>query len=565
MKTTPSTASRTAVTVLLMVALAVTLWASTSSSARAETSISDLTVTGKLSADGVLTVTETYTVEGTLPDTFTKRFATRENGVGDVQYVQELSDVTATVAGQPAEVTLDVQQDHTNIDVATAGGAGPLTLSYTVRGAVRDEGDSHVFQYRVLQGLQFAVQRVTATVEAPAVAQGIRCYAGAPNSTSACRMAAQGTHDNPHPTWVDGPRGPGEQVTAIAPYAPEDVAASAIVDHRWSLGRAFGAGPAELLSALAVLLIGGLVLWTLHRRAGRDAHHGDKVEKVGEFVPVGDGESEFQHFGAVRPGHVGTVSDERVDPIDVTATILDLAVRGHLRITELPREREFAQADWQLTRREGTDELAKYEAELLDAVAPVGEGERVSHLAERVPAKVADLQDALYDEVVAQGWYDRRPDETRNSWLTYALVALVVAVVGTGLLVAFTTFGLLGLALVAVALGLVFVAQEMPARTTAGAALLQGLGRLSHELHNHSTSEMPKGRELHELSEVLPYAVVLGGADRWLDALVAADGDDDPDSTDLDWYHGPENWHLRDLPDSLRNFITTVSGTLFSR
>ncbi|MDN5727120.1 MAG: DUF2207 domain-containing protein, partial [Propionibacteriales bacterium] len=68
-----------------------------------------------------------------------------------------------------------------------------------------------------------------------------------------------------------------------------------------------------------------------------------------------------------------------------------------------------------------------------------------------------------------------------------------------------------------------------------------------------------------ELSEVLPYAIVLGGADRWLDAFAAADEDEDADPTDLDWYHGPQNWHLRDLPDSLRNFITTVSGRLFTR
>jgi hypothetical protein len=76
---------------------------------------------------------------------------------------------------------------------------------------------------------------------------------------------------------------------------------------------------------------------------------------------------------------------------------------------------------------------------------------------------------------------------------------------------------------------------------------------------------MPPGREVHELSEVLPYAVVLGGADRWLNAIVATVGDAAADSKDLPWYHGPQDWHLRDLPDSLRNFITTVSGSLFSR
>ncbi len=37
------------------------------------------------------------------------------------------------------------------------------------------------------------------------------------------------------------------------------------------------------------------------------------------------------------------------------------------------------------------------------------------------------------------------------------------------------------------------------------------------------------------------------------------------DETELDWYHGPEGWHLADLPDSLRNFVTTVEGSLLQR
>src|SRR5699024_5008951 len=212
-----------------------------------------------------------------------------------------------------------------------------------------------------------------------------------------------------------------------------------------------------------------------------------------------------------------------------------------------------------------SDELSPFEERLLDAVTEGDEPVKVSDLAGRVQGHVSEIQDALYDEVVERGWYERRPDQTRNRWVGMALGGLVVAVVGTGVLVGLTSFGLLGLAFVAVALGLVFVAQEMPARTSSGAALLAALQVLSHDLHHHATDQMPKGRELDELSEVLPYAVVLGGADRWLGAIVDADGDDDPDSTDLDWYHGPDNWHLADLPDSLRNFITTVSGRLFSR
>ena len=63
-----------------------------------------------------------------------------------------------------------------------------------------------------------------------------------------------------------------------------------------------------------------------------------------------------------------------------------------------------------------------------------------------------------------------------------------------------------------------------------------------------------------------PYAVVLGGKDRWLQAMVQADDDvDAPDPTAIDWYHAPATWHLQDLPVSLTPFISTVQGVLFGR
>ena len=68
--------------------------------------------------------------------------------------------------------------------------------------------------------------------------------------------------------------------------------------------------------------------------------------------------------------------------MDVTATLLDLAVRGHLRITELPRESAHAATDWTFVRRESTDKLLDYEHTLLDAVAPI-QGEPVQRVQPR--------------------------------------------------------------------------------------------------------------------------------------------------------------------------------------
>lgn len=560
---------------LLLVALAAALLAGPMAQpARAEGTASSVDVSAQLALDGVLEVTERITFSGSVPAEVTQRFELRHPLDGDStrERVQEITEFTAKAGGSDIEVTEDRDNRSVTVTMPT-NGATDLELSYRVVGAVIATDTGTELNVRLLQGLSLAVTEFTAEVAIPAPMSHVDCEAGPPGSHAPCGFVAGGTHEVPNPTFRDGPRGEGEVLTAQIGFPAGAVPANERIEQRWTLGRAFSVGPLQLGIALALLVLGGIVLFALHRLAGADARPGGQVAKVGEFAPVGEGESEFRVVGDVRPGQVGTVIDERVDPIDVTASLIDLAVRGHLRITELPRESEFARTDWILTRpesdarpetNEGAD-LHPFEVELLDGLAEPGGEVRVSELGGKVSAAIGNVQDRLYDQMVDNGWYERRPDAIRNRWTQLALAGLIVAVIATGLLAAFTTFGLVGLSLVILGLGMVFVAQEMPARTSKGSALQAGLMALRSDLLSQPTDQMPAGQELRELSEVLPYAVVLGGSERWLNAIVSTDADEDPDSTDLSWYHAPENWHLRDLPDSLRNFIGTVEATLFSR
>ncbi|NHB84518.1 DUF2207 domain-containing protein [Tessaracoccus sp. HDW20] len=183
--------------------------------------------------------------------------------------------------------------------------------------------------------------------------------------------------------------------------------------------------------------------------------------------------------------------------------------------------------DWSLERREDVDALATYERELLDVVAPEGTRPLVSELPAALAAGVGRVQDALYDEVVARGWFESRPDSTRSSWRLRGYGALASAFVAAVLLVMFTNLGLVALVLLALGAGLVWVAERMPRRTAAGSAVLGGLQALAAVLAVQPTDELPKGSELAEASKVLGYTVVLGSRDRWLDALVAGDADPD--------------------------------------
>ena len=312
--------------------------------AHAEGNASTFVVEANLAKDGTLKVKQTITFTGAVPPELSQKFEIRQDLVGDRQYVQTLSEITASVKGAAVTPTIETDDRFTTVTVAT-NGATEVMMGYTVTGAVVTiDGGETALRWRLLQGLSAQVAEFTATVQIPTQFSYIKCTAGGPNSDVPCDFAAAGTEGSQIPTFRDGPRGEGEVVAIDIGFPANTVASNEQIDYRWTVGRAFSAEPLQLALALGLLALGAVALFMLHRRSGVDAHPGDQIARAGEFVPTGAGQTEFRVVDDVRPGHVGTVADERVDPIDVTATLVDLAVRGHLLINELPREAEFARS-----------------------------------------------------------------------------------------------------------------------------------------------------------------------------------------------------------------------------
>ncbi len=560
------TATRVVRTMTLLLATTVA-WLVAGTPAQAAEAVDSYLVEAVLQADGSLEVRAEISFDEA-PATLSQVFSTATRTADSREYRYAISDVRATVAGAEVTPAVTSTERTTTISLPTGGTAGPVELSYVVRGAsiATADGGSSVI-WALLQGLNLPVGEFDATVMTPGPFTSLDCAAGDPAAPGAFTFYGGGTHDNPLPVFHHEGLSAGGFVEATLRFQSGVVAVNEDLRTLWTAERAFSTGPAELLTALALALLGGLGLWFAHRKVGRDAAGAATPARIAEFHPIAQGQSEFRLVDDVRPGQVGTVLDEHVDPVDITATLLDLAVRGHLRIEELGRSSAHAHTDWAFLRQDATGPLAGFEQTLLDAVAPANAAEpvRVSTLSAAVGPVIPAVQSQLYDDVVARGWFARRPDTTRNSWTRLGWVALAVALAITIALAAFTSFGLAGVVLVLLALGVVFVAAEMPARTTSGAGVLRGLQVLSGTLQTQPTDQLPAGREHEQLARILPYAVVLGGADRWLDAIAGRDGDAEADGTDLTWYQAGEDWHLADLPDAVRNFVTTVQGTLFRR
>ena len=536
--------------------------------------IGNLDVAGQVAADGTLSVSATYTFIGDAPGQFVQTINTVEAGEGNAYYRFEVGNVLAAANNVGLTPVLTTDGNFVVITVDTSGiGAAPLVISYDVVGAavsggVASDGTAMTtVSWPVVQGLSWPVTTIDGAITVPGMIRSVDCKSGAVSGPEPCQMWGGGTYNAPNPSFQDGGLAPGGVVILTFATPSSSVAVNQVVFERWSLDRAFSIDTWPLLAALLVLIVGAALLFWLWRARGRDVTSSKEPTLVATFEPSGKGTVEFDVHEGIRPGHVGTVVDEHVDPIDITASVLDLAVRGHLCIVQLPSAGVHAPIDWTFERLESDDALRPFEVSLLDAVAPEdGQAAVVSQISGPIEHVIEHVQDQLYEEVVDRGWFLSRPNQTRHLFHLLGWVGLGVAIVALVLLVALSRFGLLGLVLVALGAGLLMIAQMMPRRTAAGVDLEHGMHALSMALQTQPTSQVPKETAYEQISKILPYAVVLGGRSRWVQALADADDDPDvPDPDDLPWYHAPDDWNIEDLPACLDAFIASLSGRLVGR
>ena len=506
----------------------------------------DVTLTA--ASDGTLHAKETVTFEGR----GVKRSFVRLKHVDDRQDRRfELTDVrggTVTIDGDRTIVT------------PTGGGAGQHTvkLSYTVRGTMTPLPGRQELNWVAAGGWNVPVAQTKVTVESGAAVQDLNCFAGELDSTVGCTQFFT-NHTHVQAEFRQESLQPGEYLTIVIGYPPGTTSGKPMLDQRHTLATAFTVNEVTgaALVGLLVLLLGGIAL--LYSTRGRDARIVSKKAAEGDHAPVDDGE--FSPPDGVRPGQIGTLIDEQADVIDVTATIIDLAVRRYLLIEELSRE-TYGRLDWQLRRldRPG-DDLMPYERLLHDALFTGREVVRRSELGGTFAGELSAVRGALYEDVVRQGWFTRRPDSERTRWTSTGTVLAMLGVIGTIGLALYTNLALIGLALIIAGAALAIGGQYMPAKTTRGATVLAHTLGFRAYLYRGEAPDASSGDRIALFSRYLPYAVVFDSVSRWA-GTVADVGGDGERADNLYWYEGPAEWDLSNFAESMRSFTLATSGAI---
>lgn len=325
----------------------------------------------------------------------------------------------------------------------------------------------------------------------------------------------------------------------------------------------YGADIAVFL--LPVLCLGGLTGWYWHRY-GRDPKGRGVI--VPEYGPPED----------LGPIEVGTLIDFRTDNKDITAMVIDLAIRRYLTIVEQKQERLLRSDLTTYTLRlekTGYGELNEFERQIMDDLFGGAEPGVEVDLAQKkykLSATASVLRTTVRKSLETRGYFNPSAFDLRMlgySFLAILAVGITAAVAAHyQAMAAFALGGGLGVVL---AIFFIVFSSSRTAKGVAAKEQVQGLqlylqvaekdriNKLQSPDARYAANTREPKRTVQLFEKLLPYAMILGVEKQWAKQF------EHLYRTPPDWYQG--NWtsfNVAYLASSLNSGVGGAINTAFS-
>jgi len=312
----------------------------------------------------------------------------------------------------------------------------------------------------------------------------------------------------------------------------------------------------SLLFKLFLLPI--LVFMILFRRWWK---HGRDPKGRGTIV------TQFDAPKNMSPIEVGLVVDNVAHKHDISAQIVDLAVRGFLKINRVTKGKKILRTkDYTLEKLKPIEELTNVvDKEIMKGFFEKGDKVELSSLKNKFYKTLQAVSDEVYNQAVADGYFTKNPSKLRNKYIAVGLILVFFGI----WVVAITKWFMIGPSIifnfVLVGITVAVFGLVMPARTKEGVLAREHiLGLKSYlqvaekdrlKFHN-APDKNPKTFE-----KFLPFAMVLGVEKEWAKQFEGIY------NTNPSWYSDPSmgNFSAVVLASGLNNFGNMAQTTLSSK
>ncbi|MDF2745932.1 MAG: hypothetical protein K0S98_216 [Propionibacteriaceae bacterium] len=443
--------------------------------------------------------------------------------------------------GREEQLRLRIGDPNETISAPTA----TYVISYDLTGAMRTFNDYDEF-YWDATGLdwQAAIKSVKITVSVPGGAQDVSCFAGAAQSTETC----QGSVSGGKATLGASDLAEGEGVTIGVKIKSGLVADNA--PHLAPDGSKLTSSQKVLIGAAGAAGLGitvgspivGALWW---RKNGRDRRYAGlapgTVPLPGQTAEVVASDPDLPIPVAFSPPRIpvaeaGLLLDGQVDSRETAATIIDLAVRGALRVES------HGDDDFRVTLVAPDQATAPHEMVLLTALfdgEPPGAVRDLSSQGSLLNAH-REMQASVRNQVAARGWFTKVPSSAAAHGIGFG--GIVFAVIAAFTLGAWVLWIFVPLLPVIITVLVIRAKLRRGQRTAEGRAVCDQLEGFRTYLATAEADQLQFEEGEDIFSKYLPWAIAFELADRW--AKVCADlvaMGRLPDMTPY-WYVG--NYHL---------------------
>ena len=425
------------------------------------------------------------------------------------------SKTTESQGGREAELNVRIGDPNRTISTPTA----TYVITYDVTGAMRSFSGYDEFFW---DGPGFGnplIKDLKITTKVPGGVKEATCFAGPPRSTTTCEI---------HEISKDGVAtfgqtnvAPGESVSIGVKITPGLVADNK--PHMEPNGSklspaeragAFALAGVSLLSLIASPILG--VLWW--RKNGRDQRYAGLApgtvplaDQVAQIVP-NDPDIPIPVAFSPPPipvAEAGLLIDGRVDTRETAATIIDLAVRGALKVES------YTENDFQVILIDPNRATAPHEMVLLTSLfegEPPGARRDLS-----APGSMADaherMRDSVRNQVTSRGWYRKVPSAAAAGGFGFGIIAIAVFAafaVGFWLLLL-----LIPLLPIIITFAVIRTKLKRGQRTALGRAVCDQVEGFRTYLSTAEADQLKFEEGEDIFSKYLPWAIIFELADRW--------------------------------------------------
>jgi uncharacterized membrane protein YgcG len=400
-------------------------------------------------------------------------------------------------------------------------GTRTVEIAYRVRNGTRFFSDYDEFYWNVTgNDWPVPIDHASAAVHFPGTAAGslrAQAFTGAYGSAEHDARATVNGSDAQFETISPLPMRGGMTIDVFIPKGIFE-SPSALAKLVWFIG----GNPVVFLPLVTLA-----VMFTLWWYKGRDPDPGESVAPMYE-PPAG-----------ISPAEAGTLLDDTIHPRDITSTIVDLAVRGFIKIEEkIDKGLVFNHKDYVLhllQKRQDWQGLAPHERVMLENIfagdTPVVQ---LSSLKNRFYTAVPVIREDIMSALKSKGIYLLDPESANGYSIGAAFAVLMIFAILQFFHVADFLSSmplLIGCVLISAWIWWLF-ARVMTAKTTKGARTqIAVLG--FQEFMNRVDADRLKIMPPDTFEKFLPYAMALGVEHHWAQAFAGIVKD--PPS----WYAAP--------------------------